>query len=188
MLGLLRILEYLFVICVFGGLMYIVIGWPEGYEYDTTQRFLRLSWIGAMVSLYLVVALHAARASGDSFVAALNPFSWFGSLSSAFGFVLALRLLFVAAAASLVFVPRRVLAPETQVPAIIFLFAMMATYGLSRVGQNLPIFTYIFGIFTCGRWASGWAGWRCSRARHSPARVSATWSTPCATSRKSPVC
>ena len=159
-LGLLRILEYLFVICVFGGLMYIVIGWPEGYEYDTTQRFLRLSWIGAMVSLYLVVALHAARASGDSFVAALNPFSWFGSLSSAFGFVLALRILFVAAAASIVFVPRRVLAPETQVPAIIFLFAMMATYGLSRVGQNLPIFTYIFGIFhvwSMGIWMGGLA-------------------------------
>ena len=41
-LGLLRILEYLFVICVFGGLMYIVIGWPEGYEYDTTQRVLQI--------------------------------------------------------------------------------------------------------------------------------------------------
>jgi putative copper export protein len=159
-LGLLRIMEYLFVICVFGGLMYIVIGWPEGFEYDTTQRFLRLSWIGAVVSLYLVVALHAARTSGDSFVAALNPFSWFGSLNSAFGFVLALRIAFVFGAAWLAFVPRRVLAPETQVPAILFLLAMMATYGLSRVGQNLPVFTYIFGIFhawSMGIWMGGLA-------------------------------
>ena len=46
LLGLFRILEYLFVISLFGGLLYIVMGWPEGFEYDTTQRFLRLSWIG----------------------------------------------------------------------------------------------------------------------------------------------
>ena len=160
LLGLLRIFEYLFVICVFGGLMYIVMGWPEGYEYDTTQRFLRTSWIGAVVSMYLVVVLHAARASGDSFVASLNPFSWFGALNSAFGIILFLRFGLVVAALWLVFHPRRVLAPETQVPAVLFLLAMMATYGLTRIGQNLSILTYIFGIFhawSIGLWLGGLA-------------------------------
>ena len=160
LLGLLRIFEYLFVICVFGGLMYIVMGWPEGYEYDTTQSFLRTSWIGAVVSMYLVVVLHAARASGDSFVASLNPFSWFGALNSAFGIILFLRFALVVAALWLVFHPRRVLAPETQVPAVLFLLAMMATYGLTRIGQNLSILTYIFGIFhawSIGLWLGGLA-------------------------------
>ncbi len=160
LLGLLRIFEYLFVICVFGGLLYIVLGWPEGFEYDTTQRFLRTSWIGAVISLYLVVVLHAARASGDSFVASLNPFAWFGSLNSAFGLILALRFVLVVAALWLVFNPRRVLAPETQVPAIIFLLAMMATYGLTRVGQNLSFLTFLFGIFhawSIGLWLGGLA-------------------------------
>ncbi|MGA0785744.1 MAG: copper resistance CopC family protein, partial [Ilumatobacteraceae bacterium] len=115
LLGLLRIAEYLLVIGVFGGLLYIVMGWPEGYEYDTTQRFLRMTWFGAVASVYLVVVLQAARASGNSVVASMNPFSWFGALNFAFGFVLLMRFVLVAAAAWLVFNPRRVLAPETQV-------------------------------------------------------------------------
>ena len=160
LLGLLRIAEYLFVICVFGGLLYIVLGWPEGFEYDTTQRFLRLVWIGAVATMFLVVALQAARASGDSFAASLNPFSWFGALDSGFGIILLLRFALVAGAAWLVFFPRRVLAPETQVPAILYLLAMMATYGLTRVGQNLSVFTYVFGIFhawSMGLWLGGLA-------------------------------
>lgn len=160
LLGLLRIFEYLFVIAVFGGLAYIVVGWPEGFEYDTTQRFLRLSWIGAAVAMYLVVTLQSARASGDSFVVSLNPFSWFGALNSAFGFIILLRFVLVAGAAWLAFSPRRVLAPETQVPAIIYLLAMMATYGLTRIGQNLSVVTYVFGIFhawSMGLWLGGLA-------------------------------
>lgn len=160
LLGLLRILEYLFVICVFGGLLYIVLGWPEGFEYDTTQRFLRLSWIGAVVSLYLVVTLQSARASGDSFAASLNPFAWLGALDSAFGIILLLRFGLVAGAAWLAFSPRRVLAPETQVPAVLYLLAMMATYGLTRIGQNLSVLTYVFGIFhawSVGLWIGGLA-------------------------------
>jgi putative copper export protein len=145
---------------VFGGLLYIVLGWPEGFEYDTTQRFLRLAWIGATISLYLVVTLQAARASGDSFASSLNLFSWFGSLDTASGLILLLRFALVAGAAWLAFAPRRVLAPETQVPAILYLLAMMATYGLTRVGQNLSVLTYIFGIFhawSIGLWLGGLA-------------------------------
>ncbi|NDI16056.1 MAG: hypothetical protein EBY88_07365, partial [Actinobacteria bacterium] len=147
LLGLLRVLEYLFVACVVGGLLYIVIGWPEGFEYDTTQRFLRLSWFAALGSLFLVVAVNSARASGDSFVASLNPFTWFGGLNSAGGIVLLLRFVLVAGTAAVAFAPRRILQPETQVPAILYLLAVAATYGLTRVGQNLPVFTYIIGIF-----------------------------------------
>jgi putative copper export protein len=160
LLGLFRILEYLFVISLFGGLLYIVMGWPEGFEYDTTQRFLRLSWIGATVTMFIVVALQSARAGGDSFVASLNPFSWFGALNSAFGFIILLRFALVAGSAWISFSPRRVLAPETQVPAIIYLLAMMATYGLTRIGQNLSVATYIFGIFhawSMGLWLGGLA-------------------------------
>ena len=160
LLGLLRIAEYLLVIGVFGGLLYIVMGWPEGYEYDTTQRFLRMTWFGAVASVYLVVVLQAARASGNSVVASMNPFSWFGALNFAFGFVLLMRFVLVAAAAWLVFNPRRVLAPETQVPAVLFLLLMMSSYGLTRIGQNLSVLTYIFGIFhvwSMGLWLGGLA-------------------------------
>ena len=47
---------------------------------------------------------------------------------------------------------------DLQVPAIIYLLAMMATYGLTRIGQNLSVATYIFGIFhawSMGLWLGG---------------------------------
>lgn len=160
LLGILRILEYLFVISLFGGLLFIVIGWPEGFEYDTTQRFLRLSWFGAVASMFLVVTTQAARASGTGFVASLNPFSWFGALNTAGGYVLLFRMALVIGVVWIAFVPRRVLAPETQVPAILHLLAMMSTYGLTRIGQNLPLLTYVFGIihvWAIGLWLGGLA-------------------------------
>jgi len=160
LLGLLRVIEYFFVICLFGGLMYIVLGWPEGFEYDTTQRFLRLTWFAAVSSTYLVVSIQAARAGGGSFASSLNPFSWFGSLDGGFGFILLLRFGLVVAAFLVAFRPRRVLAPETQVPAVLFLLIMMATYGLTRIGQNLPLLTYAFGIlhaWSTGLWVGGLA-------------------------------
>ena len=43
MLGLLRILEYLLVAAIFGGLMMVVLAWPEGIEYGVCLRFFRVT-------------------------------------------------------------------------------------------------------------------------------------------------
>jgi copper transport protein len=157
LLGLIRIAEYLFVVAVFGGLLFIVIGWPEGVLYDTSLRFLRLSWIGAVVSMYFVLALSSMRASGESFAASLNLFAWPGNLDSGSGIVLLIRFALVVGSAWLVFRPHKTLDPATQVPAILYLLAMTATYGLTRVGQNLPFFTFIVGMIHA--WSMGlWLG------------------------------
>lgn len=157
LLGLIRIAEYLFVAAVFGGLLFIVIGWPEGVLYDTSLRFLRLSWVGAVVSMYFVLAINSMRVSGESFAASLNLFAWPGHLDNGPGIVLMIRFAMVTGSAWLVFRPHKTLDPATQVPAIVYLLAMTATYGLTRVGQNLPFFTFIVGMIHA--WSMGlWIG------------------------------
>lgn len=144
-LGLLRIAEYFFLASIFGGLMLIFLAWPEGVDYGVTLRFFRLTWLASVITMYFVVAISAMRASSDGFATALNPFSWFESLNSAGGILLLLRFGLVIATVWVTWNPVRILDPSTQVPAISILVAMISTLGFSRIGQNVAIFTYVFG-------------------------------------------
>lgn len=144
-LGLLRIAEYFFLASIFGGLMLIFLAWPEGVDYGVTLRFFRLTWLASVITMYFVLTISAMRASGDGFATALNPFSWFESLNSAGGILLLLRFGLVIATVWVTWNPVRILDPSTQVPAISVLVAMISTLGFSRIGQNVPLFTYIFG-------------------------------------------
>lgn len=145
-LGLLRIAEYFFLASIFGGLMLIFLTWPEGVDYGVTLRFFRLTWLASVVTMYFVVAITAMRASDDGFAAALNPFAWFESLGSAGGIVLLLRFALVIATVWVTWNPVRILDPSTQVPAISLIVAMISTLGLTRIGQNVAILTFVFGI------------------------------------------
>ena len=160
MLGLLRILEYLLVAAIFGGLMMVVLAWPEGIEYGVCLRFFRVTWLLAIITMYFVVVISAMRQSGDGFASALNPFSWFGALDTGSGRILILRFVLVGASFWVAFKPDRVFDPATQVPAISIIFAMMATYGLTRVGQDVALFSYVFGVvhaLAVGLWIGGLA-------------------------------
>lgn len=145
-LGLLRIAEYFFLASIFGGLMLIFLTWPEGVDYGVTLRFFRLTWLASVVTMYFILVISAMRASGDGFAAALNPFSWFESLNSAGGILLLLRFGLVIATVWVTWNPVRILDPSTQVPAISILVAMISTLGFSRIGQNVALLTYVFGI------------------------------------------
>jgi len=108
LIGLLRIVHYLAISAIFGGLIVVLLIWPEGTEYGLSLRYFRLVWLVAFVSTYLVVALTAMRSADDGFGTALNPFSWFGSLDGLDGLMLAIRLLFVIAAGWVVINPDRI--------------------------------------------------------------------------------
>lgn len=145
-LGLLRIFEYLFLASIFGGLMLIFKSWPEGVEYGVTLRFFRLAWLASVVTMYFVLAISAMRASGDGFAASLNPFAWFSSLNSAGEIVLLVRFALVIATVWVTWNPVRILDPSTQVPAISLVVAMISTLGLTRLGQDVALLTFVFGI------------------------------------------
>lgn len=144
-LGLLRIAEYFFLASIFGGIMLIFLTWPEGVEYGETLRFFRLTWLASVITMYFIVAISAMRASGKGLSESLSPFSWFESLNTANGILLLVRFGLVLSTVWVAWNPVRVLDPSTQVPAITILVAMICTFGFSRIGQNVPLLTFVFG-------------------------------------------
>ena len=158
LLGLLRIFEYLLIAAIFGGLLTVTLAWPEGIDYGVCLRFFRITWLLAVVTTYLIVAITAMRNSDNTFVGSLNPFGWFGVLNDAAGLVLLLRFALVIGSFWVTFQPARVFEPATQVPAITLITVLMATFAFTRIGQNVAIFTYIFGIahvLAIGMWLGG---------------------------------
>ena len=158
LLGLLRIFEYLLVAAIFGGLLTVTLAWPEGIDYGVCLRFFRITWLLAVVTTYLIVAITAMRNSDNTFVGSLNPFGWFGVLNDAAGLIMLLRFALVIGSFWVTFQPARVFEPATQVPAITLITVLMATFAFTRIGQNVAIFTYIFGIahvLAIGMWLGG---------------------------------
>ena len=157
-LGLLRIAEYLFVSALFGGLILMLLAWPEGTEYPICLRFFKLTWLLAVVTMYLIVAMNTFRHSNDGFASALSPFSWFSHTGGSAGAILILRFVLVAGAFWVAFDPEKIVDPTTQVPALTIITLMMATYGLTRVGQNVSFLNYVFGVghaLSIGLWLGG---------------------------------
>ena len=71
-----RLLSTLGILVVFGGLVLISVGWPEGPEYVVTVRFLRAAWILAMVGTVLYLVAYSADFNGTSLGAAMSPGEW----------------------------------------------------------------------------------------------------------------
>ena len=157
-LGLLRIAEYLFVSALFGGLILMLLAWPEGTEYPICLRFFKLTWLLSVVTMYLIVAMNSFRHSNSGFASSLSPFSWFGHTGGSAGAILILRFVLVVAAFWVAFDPEKIVDPTTQVPALTIVTLMMATYGLTRVGQHVSFLNYVFGVghaLSIGLWLGG---------------------------------
>ncbi len=146
-LGLLRVLEYLLMSALFGGLALIVTAWPEGPTYGVTLRYLRLAWVACVATMFLVLVLSTMRAESQGFIASMNPFGWFGALNTGSGVILILRFVLVLACGWVAIMPDRVNDPATQFIAGSIIISMIATLGLSRLGQDIAIFSYVLGIF-----------------------------------------
>lgn len=146
LIGLLRVFEYLLVSSLFGGLMLLVLAWPEGVDYGVGKRFFRLTWLLAVVVTYLVLALSVMRQSDNGFGSALNPFSWFTAFDEASGYVMILRFALVVGFGWMAMNLERVFDPATQVPSFGIAVVMMATYGFTRLGQDVSIFSHLVGV------------------------------------------
>ena len=156
--GLLRIAEYFFVSALFGGLILMLLAWPEGVEYPICLRFFKISWLLSIATMYLIVSMNTFRHSNDGFASALSPFSWFSHTGGSAGAILILRFVLIAAAFWVAFDPEKIVDPATQVPALTIVTLMMATYGLTRVGQNVSILNFVFGVghaLSIGLWLGG---------------------------------
>ena len=145
-LGLLRVLEYLLMSALFGGIALIVTAWPEGPTYGVTLRYMRLVWIACAINMFFVLVLSTMRAESQGFVASMNPFGWFGALDTGSGAILILRFVLILACGWVAMNPERINDPASQFLAASILISMISTLGLSRLGQDVALFSYVLGI------------------------------------------
>ena len=157
-LGLFRILAYLSLAALFGGIAFIRWTWPEGINDDATYRFLRIAWIVALVSNYVVASLRASLLSGDSVVSALIPLSWGELFNSASGISAVLRVVLIAACAIVALRPDRIFDPQSQIAALALPTVAMATFGLTRVIDDFSVVGTVAGVvhvLAVGMWLGG---------------------------------
>ena len=145
-LALLRIFEYLLMSALFGGLALIVTAWPEGPTYGVMIRYMRLAWISCVATMFFVLVLTTMREESQGFIASLNPFGWFGALSTGSGAILILRFVLICACGWVALFPYRINDPASQLIAGTIIVSMIATLGLSRLGQDVAIFSFVLGI------------------------------------------
>jgi copper transport protein len=160
MLGLTRLVAYLTIAALFGGLLLIALAWPEGIEYLLTLRFLRSAWLLALVSSIAVVVFETARATGDPVGSSLSPATWTELLGDNPGRALLIRLLLVAAVGWVALRPERVIDPSSQPLALGLPALTLATYGLSRTNVDLEVLGYLIGAvhaLAMGVWVGGLA-------------------------------
>ncbi len=145
-LALLRIFEYLLMSALFGGLALIVTAWPEGPTYGVMIRYMRLAWISCVATMFFILVLTTMREESQGFIASLNPFGWFGALNTGSGAILILRFVLICACGWVALFPSRINDPASQLIAGTIIVSMIATLGLSRLGQDVAIFSFVLGI------------------------------------------
>lgn len=135
-----RLLSVLGVAVLFGSLVVIAAAWPEGVEYLLAIRFIRATWIVAMVGTVLYVAAATAAVTGTGLGSGFNPLGWADLFSAGIPGVAAVaRVVLVAASAWVAFRPDRVIDPVTQLAALLIPGLAVATIGLSRTDMDLPV-------------------------------------------------
>jgi copper transport protein len=157
-LALFRILAYLSLAALFGGIAFIRWTWPEGINDDATYRFLRISWIVALVSNYVVTMLRASLLSGDSVTSTILPLGWGQLFHSASGISAVLRVVIIGACAIVALRPDRIFDPQSQIVSLALPTAAMATFGLTRAMDDFSALGTIAGIvhvLAAGMWLGG---------------------------------
>lgn len=146
-LGLARVVSYVFLAALFGGAALIVLAWPEGAEYDSTARFLRLSWLLATVSTFFVVVLQTSLSTGRSVGAALSPTAWTDLFDQANGAATVARFVLVLLSAGMALRPDRLLDPQQQLVSLGLPGLAVVSLALSRAGDGFSLVGTIAGAF-----------------------------------------
>jgi len=146
-LGLARVVAYVFLAALFGGAALIVLAWPEGAEYDSTARFLRLSWLLASVSTFFVVVLQTSLTTGRSVGAALSPTAWTDLFDDAGGVAAVARLVLVLASAAVALRPDRLLDPQQQLFSLGVPGLAVITLAFTRAGDGFSLIGTVAGAF-----------------------------------------
>jgi hypothetical protein len=137
-IGFVRLLTFILMGALVGGLFFLQRRWPEGGEYAVTERYFRVVGILASTSMYFLVSLMAASEGGLSAGAGFIPTNWSSLFDSAEGAALFARLILTFVLVWFAWVPIRVIDPNSEAVAYAALFVTAFTYGFDRTGGRYP--------------------------------------------------
>lgn len=132
-----RILTYIGLAGLAGGLILVLLAWPEGVEYVLTVRHLVLMWGLAALGSLLLVATAAADAEGISVARGLLPTEWNPVLDTSYGKALVIRFLAIAVSLWVARRPERIIDASSRWMAVGGPGIALATYGWSRHPEGL---------------------------------------------------
>jgi len=137
-IGLARLLTFILMGALVGGLFFLQRRWPEGGEYAVTEKYFRVVGVLAAVSMYVLVSLMAASEGELSAGAGFIPTNWSSLFDSAEGAALFARLIFTLILVWFAWVPIRVIDPNSEAVAYAALLVTAITYGFDRTGGRYP--------------------------------------------------
>ncbi|MEY3690832.1 MAG: hypothetical protein RJB57_487, partial [Actinomycetota bacterium] len=138
--GLARLLAFLTVSALFGGLLFVRFVWVEGVEYSIAERYFRIVSLAATASVALQVSLVTAAESGRGLGASFLPTSWFSLLDFNEGRTLLLRLVAVGALVYFSWIPARIFEPTNVPQSTAALVLLAVSFGFDRMtGRSLAI-------------------------------------------------
>lgn len=153
-----RIVAYVGLMALFGGLVLIARAWPEGVEYAVTERYLRVVWIASIIGTVGQTIAMTADVGNRSIVSSIVPTAWFDLFDSTPGLALIARLVLVIASGWVALHPERVLDLATRLTALAIPAAAVATWGFSRTGVDNALIGIPAGIahaLTAAIWFGG---------------------------------
>lgn len=134
-----RWLSYLAIGSLFGGLLVIALVWGEGVEYVLTLRFLRTTWVVAVLATVLNMACSRAIAAEASLAGSFNPATWTDLTDDLAGLAMLGRFVLVLASAWVVFGPERAVDEATQIPALLAPAVAVVTFGFTRAADGIDL-------------------------------------------------
>ncbi len=146
-LGLARLVSYIALAALFGGAMFIALVWPEGVDDMHAPRYLRFTWMLAMISTYFVAVLTTSLTTGESVTSALIPTAWMEIVDSASGAAVVLRFVLVAVAFSVIMRPERLIDPATQLLSLAPAGLAVASLAFTRADPEFSIVGTTAGLF-----------------------------------------
>lgn len=130
--GLMRWFTFFLVSAVFGGIVFVRLTWPEGVEYPVTERYFRQIGVLAVLAMYLLVVLMAAREAETGIGSSFSPTSWGALLETTDGRAVVARFVFVIALVYMAWITERVLFETAGVITTVLLGLTALTYGFDR--------------------------------------------------------
>lgn len=154
-----RLLSTLGVLAIFGGLVVIALGWPEGTEYAVTVRYFIVVWIVAVLGALLYVVALTAEVRGTGLGAAVGPGSWLDLVGAGWpGVGALLRLVGLIACWYVVSSPDRIFDEVTAMWGWAVPIAAVAAAAMTRVDGSFAIIGYLVNVvhlLSVGVWFGG---------------------------------